>query len=252
MWNKRIALTKRDLQIFKLINELWFTQSNTIHNVVSPWTQQKVFRTRLQDLKNHGYIREIGKKERIRNQFSIFAFTSDQNLLSRVKYETGNEISKTYYNTSYSLFNHQLYLWRLFAYFITKLRKQHPEYQLNFDDILGSKSIDRNIKKELSNANTKYQLLEYCMIPDFTLSTSSTLYCLELENLNSTTQFEKKIQGYADLLLRKDNNDFYDLFQGKQIFLVIACWSHKMERYKEILKQYWSGKYILVEIESIL
>ena len=90
------------------------------------------------------------------------------------------------------------------------------------------------------------------MVPDLTISTSSTLYCLELENLNSTSQFEKKIQGYNDLLLRKTNKDFYELFQGKQIFLVIACWSHKIEKYKEILKQHWSGKCILIDIESIL
>jgi hypothetical protein len=57
-----------------------------------------------------------------------------------------------------------------------------------------------------------------------------------LENTNSYSQAEEKIRKYNQLLMRKDNKNFFHLFQEKKLVLIVGCWDYKKEKYKEILK----------------
>jgi hypothetical protein len=36
--------------------------------------------------------------------------------------------------------------------------------------------------------------------------------------------------------MRKDNKNFFPLFQEKKLVLIVGCWEYKKEKYSEILK----------------
>jgi hypothetical protein len=40
--------------------------------------------------------------------------------------------------------------------------------------------------------------------------------------------------------MRKDNKNFFLLFQGKKLVLIVGCWDYKIEKYNEMLKEGYS------------
>ncbi len=241
-----MILTKRDLHIFYILNEFWFLESNTLSKVITPATKHKTFSTRLLTLKKHWYIKEIWKNERIRNQNAIYTLNTTKETIRKIFLETGKTIYPTHYNSSYTMFNHQLYLWKLVTYLLTELRKRNIEVDIS--KIIWSKTIQKAITKEQDNIKTIYEYLDYVVIPDAIIQIWDCIYCFELENTNSYQQATEKIKKYQQLLLRKDNKKFFPVFQGKKIILIIGCWDYKTEKYKEILKDNFSGRFLLLNI----
>lgn len=246
-----IILTERDLLIFKVLNELGFCSSENIRKIVSPNTQNKTFNIRLLLLKKHWYIKELGAKERVKGQYSIYMLNTKTINLQKIYNETGIRYFPIEYNASYTLKNHQLYLWNLFSYFLKEVRTRNNNFTLKSEDFIGSKSIQKNLQIQMKNEGSSYQYLEYVVIPDLILTIWNKIYCLELENLNSYNQFKEKILGYEQMIMRNQNMNFFPIFQWKQIVPIIACWNSKIQRYKEILQENYTGKYILMEIDII-
>lgn len=76
-------------------------------------------------------------------------------------------------------------------------------------------------------------------------------FLLELENKNSYQQFQEKLGGYEEMLLKKDTPNYFETFKGKDIQLIVATRSGKMQRYGEMLKNY-SGKRSLTILEDLI
>lgn len=246
---ENIILTPRDLLIFHTLNELWFCSSKNLKNIVSPTTQHKTFNIRLLMLKKHWFIKELKQEYKNINQFNIYMLNTAEITLNRIYYETGVKYEPTIYNTSYSLFNHQLLLWDLFSYFLWRIRGIHKDFILKAEHFLWSKSIQKNIQTELKNPETKYEYLDFVMIPDLLLTIWNTVYCLELENMNSYKQFNQKIVGYEDMNMRSYNKKFFPLFREKNLVLIVSCWNYKKEKYDEILKEKFTGKASILPIQ---
>lgn len=109
------------------------------------------------------------------------------------------------------------------------------EFNLTEVQFLGSKSIQRQVRCNQLNANSKFDYLDSVMIPDFSLILGKLAFLFELENTNSYQQFEQKINGYEEMLLKKDSPNFFTPFQGKNIQLIVATREAKKLRYEEIL-----------------
>lgn len=245
---ENIVLTPRDLLIFHTLNELGFCSSKNLKNIVSPETQHKTFNIRLLLLKKHWFIKELKQEYKNINQYSIYMLNTAEIILNRIYYETGVKYEPSIYNTSYSLFNHQLLLGDLFSYFLWKIRNKNKDFILKAEHFLGSKTIQKNLQIELKNPETKYEYLDFVMIPDLLLNISNTAYCLELENMNSYKQFNQKVVGYEDMNMRNNNKKFFPLFREKKIALIVSCWDYKKEKYEEILKENFTGKYIIFSL----
>lgn len=250
MKNKpNIQLTKRDLQIFHILNEIGFCKSDTIGKIVSPSTLHRTFILRLSILKKTGFIKELWEKERNRNQYWVYLLNNNKDNLKKIKNETWIELTPSFYTTSFTLYNHQILLWKLFLSLLNRIRSKNKEYIPKNDGIIWTKTFQRKLQEEKEN------LKEYSdftiPIPDLVLQHWDTAFCLELENTNSYSQFLEKILVYRTLLLENKQDNFFSLFRNKNIFLVIACWSHKIEKYKQILDENYTGKYILIDIESL-
>lgn len=243
-----MILTARDLHIFHLLNEFWVLESNTLSKIVSPASAHKTVSARLLTLKKQWYLKEVWAKERMRRKNIIYSLNTNKDILKKVYLESGVQYYQRYYNLSYTMLNHQIYLWKLLAYLITELQKRN--IQVDIMKIKWSKTIQKLITIEQDNSRTAYEYLEYTIIPDAVMEIWNVLYCLELENTNSYSQAEEKIRKYNHLQLRKDNKNFFPLFQGKKLVLIVACWSHKTEKYKQILDENYTGKYLLVDIEE--
>ena len=247
--NINTQLTKRDLQIFHVLNEIGFCKSDTIWKIVSPDTLHRTFTLRLSILKKTGFIKELWEKERLRNQHSVYLLNNNKDNLKKIKNETWIELAPSFYTTSFTLYNHQILLWKLFLYLINKMRSKYKDYILKNENIVWTKSFQKKLQEEKEN------LKEYSdfsvPIPDLILQHWDTVFCLELENTNSYNQFLEKILLYRTLLLENQSENFFSLFRKKNIFLIVACWSHKQKRYKEILDENYNGKYLLVDIEEL-
>lgn len=250
MKNKpNIQLTKRDLQIFHILNEIGFCKSDTIGKIVSPDTLHRTFILRLSMLKKTGFIKELWAKERNRNQYGVYLLNNNKDNLKKIKNETWIDLTPSFYTTSFTLYNHQILLWKLFLVLLNRIRSKNKEFTPKNDDIIWTKTFQRKAQEE------KESLKEYSdftiPIPDLVLQHWDTVFCLELENTNSYNQFLEKILVYRTLLLENKQDNFFSLFKNKNIFLVIACWSHKTEKYKQILEENYTGKYLLIDIESL-
>lgn len=244
-----ISLTPRDIHIFHLLNEFWILESDTISRIVAPTTQHKTFSMRLLSLKKAGYIREVWHNERMRNKNIIYTLNTSKDILKKIYLETGLQLQVNHYNTSYSMLNHQLYLWKLLAYFIDEIRKRRKE--IDILKILWSKSIQKMVALEQENPHSKYEYLDFLVIPDGVIEYWNSLYCFELENTNSYQQAEEKFRKYNHLQLRKDNKNFFPLFQEKKFVLIVGCWEYKKEKYNEMLKESYNWKSITVNIEKL-
>lgn len=250
MKNKpNIQLTKRDLQIFHIINEIGFCKSDTIGEIVSPDTLHRTFMLRLSMLKKTGFIKELWEKERSRNQYGVYLLNNNKDNLKKIKNETWIEFTPSLYTTSFTLYNHQILLWKLFLSLLNRIRLKNKDYIPKNNDIIWTKTFQRKLQEEKEN------LKEYSdftvPIPDLILQNWDTTFCFELENTNSYNQFLEKILIYRTLLLENKQDNFFSLFRKKNIFLIVACWSHKKEKYKQILEENYTGKYLLVDIENI-
>lgn len=248
---ENIILTKRDLLIFHTLNELWFCSSKNLKNIVSPETQHKTFNIRLLMLKKHWFIKEIEEPNRAKHLCNVYMLNDTDITLQKIYNETWIKYTPTNYNRSYSLYNHQLLLWDLFSFLLEKIRNKNSNFSLKAEDFLGSKSIQKILQTEQKNTDTIFEYLDYIMIPDLILTIWNTVYCLELENMNSYRQFNQKILGYEDMNIRNNNKNFFPLFKEKNIFLVVACWNNKQERYQEVLKNSFTGKKVILEIENL-
>ncbi len=244
-----MMLTARDLHIFHLLNEFWVLESNTLSRVISPASAHKTVSARLLALKKQWYLKEVWAKERMRRKNIIYSLNTNKDILKRIYLESGVQYYPRYYNLSYSMLNHQIYLWKLLAYIITELQKRN--IQVDISKIKWSKTIQKLITIEQDNPRTSYEYLEYTVIPDATIESWDALYCFELENTNSYSQAEEKIIKYNQLQLRKDNKNFFPLFHGKKLVLVVGCWEYKKERYEEILKTNFTRKSIIFSIENL-
>ncbi|GAB0175327.1 MAG: hypothetical protein HHAS10_12060 [Candidatus Altimarinota bacterium] len=242
---ENIVLTPRDLLIFHTLNELGFCSSRNLKNIVSPETQHKTFNIRLLLLKKHGFIKELKQEYKSISQYSIYMLNTTEIVLNRIYYETGIKYEPSIYNTSYTLYNHQLLLGDLFVYFLGKIRNKNKDFVLKAEYFTGSKTIQKILQTELKNPETKYEYLDFVMIPDLLLSIGNTAYCLELENMNSYKQFHQKVLGYEDMNTRKNNKKFFPLFREKNLILIVSCWDYKKEKYEEILKENFTGKYAI-------
>ncbi len=243
-------LTKRDLQIFRIISELGFTSSDTIRRIISPNTQQKTFNLRLSTLKKAMFLKEIQGDDRVRNQHSVFSLNQSKKTIETINTEAGLLIDPTVYNPGYQLYQHQLYLWVLFASFLKKLREKVNEFDISKCRIFGSKSIQKELKRTQLHTELGIDYIDDVMIPDLSIIYGKSVFLFELENTNSYHQFQQKINGYEEMLLKKDSSNFFKPFQGKNIQLIIATREVKKRRYEEILSWY-SGKRSLTTIENI-
>lgn len=247
-----LKLQKRDQDIFMLLNAIWLVSSINIKNIISPQTLLKTFNLRLAKLKKEWYIIEVNKKDRAKNDYIVYQLTNNQFLLNRIKNEIWFEWETTIFNSSYSLYNHQLFLGKLLSFFVWKLKDKNNNFELDFKKCFGSRQIQQILLKETKNKNQNFDYLDKIVIPDFMLNLSNKLYCLELENTNSYNQFLSKIQSYNDLIIYNKNEKFLNIFKNKEIVLVVACWSHKKEKYEEILKENFNlWKYIIRTIEEL-
>ena len=247
--DSKIQLTERDLQIFHLLNEIWFCKSDTLHKAISPATQYRTFSLRITALKNKWFIKELWWSERLRNQHSVYLVDNNTRNLQRIRNETGIELKPGFYTTSFSLYNHQILVWKLLVFLLEKIRLKNKDFILHTAGIIWTKTFQRRLQEEKEN------LKEYSdftvPIPDLVFQHWDTTFCLELENTNSYNQFLEKILLYRTLLLENHQDNFFSVFRKRNILLVIACWSHKKERYKQILDENYTGKYLLIDIENI-
>lgn len=248
---ENIILTKRDLLIFHTLNEIGFCSSKNLKNIVSPETQHKTFNIRLLMLKKHWFIKEIEEPNRAKHLCNVYMLNDTDITLQKIYNETWIKYTPTNYNRSYSLYNHQLLLWDLFSYLLQKIRNKNRDFSLKAEYFLGSKTIQKNIQTEQKNIETAFEHLDYVMIPDLLLSIWNTAYCLELENMNSYRQFNQKILWYEDMNIRNNNKNFLPLFKEKNIFLIVACWDNKQERYQEIVKSIYTGKSIIMALNTL-
>lgn len=248
---ENIILTARDLLIFHTLNELGFCSSKNLKNIVSPETQHKTFNIRLLLLKKHWFIKEIEEPNRAKHLCNIYMLNDTGIALQKIYNETWIKYIPTSYNRSYSLYNHQLMLWDHFSFLLQKIRTKNSNFSLKAENFLGSKSIQKILQTEQKNTETHFEYLDYVMIPDLLLSIWNTAYCLELENMNSYKQFYQKVLGYEDMNIRNNNKNFLPVFKGKNIFLIIACWNNKKEQYQEILKNNFTGKSFIKNIDNL-
>lgn len=246
-----MIIQKRDLEIFRIVSELGFATSDNIRKIVSPGTKQKTFNLRLSKLKKEWFLREISWDNRIRNQHSVFSMNISKSNLLKIKTEIWIQFDPVLYNPGYQLYLHRIYLWQLFASFLSKFREKIPDFNLSDCQILGTKTVQKEIKYLQLHPELGIDYADDIMIPDLSFIYNKNAYLLEIENNNSYAQFQQKITGYEEMLLKKDVPNFYTTFQGKNIQLLIATRGVKMRRYKEILSRY-SGKRNLVQIENIL
>ena len=244
-----MILTTRDLHIFHLLNEFGVLESDILSKIVSPTSTHKTVSARLLTLKKQWYIKEIGAKERMRRKNIIYSLNTNKDILKKIYLESWIQYYPIYYNSSYTMLNHQTYLWKLVAYLIIELKKRNIEVDIG--NIKWSKTIQKLITTEQDNTRTAYEYLEYAVIPDAIIEIWNTLYCFELENTNSYSQAEEKIRKYNQLLMRKDHKNFFPLFQGKKLVLIVGCWDYKKEKYKEILKDDFNWKNIILEINNL-
>lgn len=248
-FSEYMILTARDLHIFHLLNEFGVLESNTLSKIVSSTSNHKTVSARLLTLKKQWYIKEIGAKERMRRKNIIYSLNTTKETIKKIYLESWIQYYPRYYNSSYTMLNHQIYLWKLVGYLIIELKKRNIEVDIG--KIKWSKTIQKLITTEQDNTRTFYEYLEYTVIPDAIIQIWDTLYCFELENTNSYWQAEEKIRKYNQLLMRKDNNKFFSVFQGKKLVLIVGCWDYKNEKYKEILKEGYTWKSITVNIEKL-
>ncbi len=244
-----MMLTTRDLHVFHLLNEFGVLESDTLSWIVSPTSTHKTVSARLLTLKKQWYIKEIGAKERMRRKNIIYSLNSNKDILKKIYLESGIQYFPRYYNTSYTMMNHQIYLWKLLAYLITELKKRNIE--VDIFKIKWSKTIQKLITIEQDNPRTAFEYLEYTVIPDAIMEIWNTLYCFELENTNSYSQAEEKIRKYNQLLLRKDHKKFFPLFQEKKLVLIVGCWDYKKEKYNEMLKDGFSGRFLIKVLNEL-
>lgn len=251
--NKKIILQKRDYQIFKLLDELNICDSESIRNIITPKTKLKTFNLRLAKLKKEWYIKEVNKNDRPKNLHMIYSLTTNDILLNRIKNDSWLEFGKTNYNLSYSLYNHQLFLWKLISYFLDRYREKNIDFQIDFEKSIWSKNIHKKLMKEINNENTKFEFLDKVMIWDFMLyDNKNTYYFFELENTNNYNQFKNKIIWINDMILFLNNDNFFDILKDKNIVLIIWCWKYKKERYLEILGEHLVNcKYKIKIIDEI-
>ena len=243
-----LILTNRDIQIFKLLNELWIAQSNVIKGIISPNIKQKSFNQRLLELKKEGFIIDVWKWEITKRDYMIYQLTNISKIIQRIKNETWIGIEQQKYNLSHLMLNHQLLLWKLALKIISKIRNKNKDVIINIDNLKWSKTIQGMITKEKNKVDSKIIYLDSLPIQDLMIEINNTLYMLELENTNSNSQFEEKIRKYQELYLKKDNENFHQLFRKKNIILIVWCWENKKERYEEILKWIYNWKYKIIYI----
>lgn len=244
-----MILTTRDLHIFHLLNEFGVLESDTLSKIVSPTSNHKTVSARLLTLKKQWYIKEIGAKERMRRKNIIYSLNTNKDILKKIYLESWIQYYPRYYNSSYTMLNHQVYLWKLVWYLIIELKKRNIEVDIG--KIKWSKTIQKLITTEQDNIRTSYEYLEYTVIPDAIIEIWNTLYCFELENTNSYSQAEEKIRKYNQLLMRKDNKSFFPLFQEKKLVLIVGCWDYKKWKYTELLNENYSGKSLVVNIGDL-
>lgn len=244
-----MILTTRDLHIFHLLNEFGILESDTLSKIVSPTSTHKTVSARLLTLKKQWYLKEIGAKERMRRKNIIYSLNTTKETIKKIYLESWIQYYPRFYNSSYTMLNHQTYLWRLVAYLIIELKKRNIEVDIG--KIKWSKTIQKLITTEQDNTRTPYEYLEYTVIPDAIIEIWNTLYCFELENTNSYSQAEEKIRKYSQLLMRKDNKNFFPLFQEKKLLLIVGCWDYKKWKYTELLNENYSGKSLVVNIGDL-
>jgi len=232
-----LHLQKRDLNIFILLNSLWILTSKNIKNIVSHNTELKTLNLRLNSLKKEWYLKEVNKKDRRKTDYLIYQLTTDKILFSRIYWETWYELNSIQYNLSYLLYNHQLFLWNLISYFLWKIREKNESFELDFNKIYWSKQVQQLILREQRSKENKYNYLDKVPIPDFMIENNNILYCFELENMNSYSQFKNKMILYNDLEIYKNNENFLPLFKDKKIVLIIWCRATKKEKYEEIINE---------------
>lgn len=245
-----MIIQKRDLEIFRVVSELGFTTSDNIRKIVSPETKQKTFNLRLSILKKAMFLKEIQGDDRIRNQHSVYSLNQSKKTIEAINTEAGVLIDPAIYNPGYQLYQHQLYLWALFASFLKKLREKVNEFDISKCRIFGSKSIQKELKRIQLHPEIGVDYIDDVMIPDLSIFYGKSVFLFELENTNSYHQFKQKINGYEEMLLKKDSPNFFRQFQWKTIQLIIATRETKRQRYEEILSGY-SGKRSLTSIESL-
>lgn len=247
--NKNVQLTKRDIAIFHILNEIGFCKSDTLAKIISPDTLHRTFILRLSTLKKSWFIRELWEIERNRNQYAVYLLNNKKDSLRKIRNETGIELTPSFYTTSFTLYNHQILVWKLFVFLLEKIRWKDKNFILDNAGIIWTRTFQRKLQEE------KEHLKEYSdftvPIPDLVFQHWGTIFCLELENTNSYNQFLEKVLLYRTLLLENNQDNFFSLFKKKNIFPIIACWSHKKEKYKEILDENYTGKYLLIDIESL-
>lgn len=247
-----IQLTKRDLNIFNFLENVWFAWSDTLHKLFWKSPKQEVFNLRLNQLKKFWYINEVWEKQRVMSKHKIYQLSNNAKILENITNNFWVFLTPSNFNISYVLITHQNLLWKLIWFFIEKFKEKNKDFEINFDFTYWSKKIQELLQKELKNPKTKYKYLEKVIIPDFLFEYNWKVYCFELENTNSYQQFESKIKSYTDLNIYKNNDDFLEIFKKKEIVLIIWTWKYKANRYKEILDEnlHWI-KYTIKTIDEL-
>ena len=247
-----IQLTKRDLNIFNFLENVWFSSSDTLHKLFWEKSIQKTFNLRLNKLKKAWYINEVWEKQRVINKHKIYQLSNNMKILDNIQNNFWIILSPSNFNLSYSLITHQIFLWKLIWFFIKKLKEKSKNFETNFNLIYWSKKIQELLQKELKNTKTEYKYLEKVIIPDFLFEYNWKVYCFELENTNSYLQFENKIKSYTDLNIYKNNDNFFGVFKKKEIILIIWTWNYKVNKYKDILSKNLNWiKYIIKTIDEL-
>lgn len=242
---KNIIITKRDKEIFSLLNKIKVINSSTLNWLISKNTKVKTFVKRLKFLKEKGYICDI-KNEKIWQQ--IFSLSYKKENIDTIERIIWTKIYKTNIYLTNSLFNHEFYIWKSLLFLKNKIEnKTWKEININ-ENLISQYSL-----YELQNSKMdiqKKKILEKLMISDWILNYWNYSFIIEVELNNSYEKFTQKLKWYKNMMLYlKTINENFNILK-KELILNIFVNNYKIDKYKEIITKSWI-KDIKIIVESI-
>lgn len=242
---KNIIITKRDKEIFSLLNKIKVINSSIITWLISKNTKVKTFVKRLKFLKQKWYINDV-RNEKIWLQ--IFSISYKKENLEKIESIIWEKIYKWNIHITNSLFNHEFYIWKALLYIKNKIENK-TWWEIN----IKNNYISQYEIYELQNTNNsidKKKLLEKLMICDWLLNIWNYSFLIEVELNNSYWKFTQKLKWYKNMMLYLNSlNENFKLFK-KDLILYIFVNEYKIDKYREIIKSVWI-KDLKIIVESI-
>lgn len=242
---KNIIITKRDREIFSLLNKIKVINSSIITWLISKNTKVKTFVKRLKFLKQKWYIKDV-RIEKVWLQ--VFSLSYKKENLEKIESIINEKVYKWNIHITNSLFDHEFNIWKALLYLKNKIENKSWK-EIN----IKNSYISQYELYELQNTNNiieKKKLLEKLMICDWLLNIWNYSFLIEVELNNSYWKFTQKLKWYKNMMLYIESiNENFKLFK-KDIILYIFVNEYKLDKYKEIIKNN-SIKDLKIIIEKI-